>query len=142
MGEMLQNDGNPWRGMVFGMTSRLGWSDKSDPRPLWKLWDDFGIAQADMVGWWVHDAPVKTGREDVLATSYVRKGKGALVALASWAPEKTDAKLSIDWKALGLDPSRATLVAPAVPGFQPAATFKPGEAIPVEPGKGWLLRVQ
>jgi hypothetical protein len=142
MGEMLQNDGNPWRGMVFGMTSRLGWSDKSDPRPLWKLWDDFGIAQADMVGWWVHDAPVKTGREDVLATSYVRKGKGALVALASWAPEKTDAKLSIDWKALGLDPSRATLVAPAVPGFQPAAMFKPGEAIPVEPGKGWLLRVQ
>ena len=142
MGEMLQNNGNPWRGMVFGMTSRLGWSPGSDPRPLWKLWDDFGIAKAEMVGWWVHDAPVKTGREDVLATSYVRRGQGTLVALASWATEETDAKLAIDWKALGLNPAKATLVAPAVPGFQPAATFKPGQAIPVEPGKGWLLRVQ
>ncbi|WNL47714.1 DUF6067 family protein [Dyella sp. BiH032] len=142
MGEMLQNNGNPWRGMVFGMTSRLGWSPGSDPRPLWKLWDEFGIAKAEMIGWWVHDAPVRTGREDVLATSYVRKGQGTLIALASWATEKADAKLAIDWKALGLNPAKATLVAPAVPGFQPAAKFKPGEPIPIEPGKGWLLQVQ
>lgn len=142
MGEMLQNDGNPWRGMLFGMTSRLGWSPKSDPRPLWKLWDAFGIARAEMIGWWVHDAPVKTGRDDVLATSYVRKGQGTLVALASWAPERAEVKLAIDWKALGLNPAKVKLVAPEVPGFQPAATFKPGDAIPVEPGKGWLLRVE
>jgi hypothetical protein len=138
MGEMLQNDGNPWRGMLFGMTSRLGWSKGSDPRPLWRLWDSFGIEQADMVGWWVHDAPVKTGRDDVLATSYVRHGK-TLIALASWAPQNTTAKLRIDWKALGLRPGKATLKAPAIEGFQSAAEFKPGDAIPVEPGKGWLL---
>jgi hypothetical protein len=48
-------------------------------------------------------------------------------------------KLQIDWKALGLKPGNATLKAPAVNGFQPAAEFRPGEAIPVEPGKGWLL---
>ena len=142
MGEMLQNDGNPWRGMLFGMTSRLGWSPKSDPRPLWKLWDAFGIARAEMIGWWVHDAPVKTGRDDVLATSYVRKGQGTLVALASWAPERAEVKLAIDWKALGLNPAKVKLVAPEVPGFQPAAAFKPGDAIPVEPGRGWLLRVE
>ncbi|HEV2681750.1 MAG TPA: glycoside hydrolase domain-containing protein [Rhodanobacter sp.] len=138
MGEMLQHDGNPWRGMLFGMTSRLGWSKGSDPRPLWQLWDSFGIEQADMVGWWVHDAPVKTGRDDVLATSYVRHGK-TLIALASWAPQNTTVKLQIDWKALGLKPSNVTLKAPAVEGFQPAAEFKPGEVITVEPGKGWLL---
>lgn len=142
MGEMLQDDGNPWRGMVFGMTSRLGWSPQSDPRPLWKLWDAFGITQSEMVGWWVHDAPVKTGRDDVLATSYVRRGDKVLVALASWAPQKTTVKLAIDWKALGLDRATATLVAPAVEGFQPAARFSPGDAIPVEPGKGWLLVLQ
>ena len=138
MGEMLQNDGNPWRGMLFGMTSRLGWSKGSDPRPLWQLWDSFGIEQADMIGWWVHDAPVKTGRDDVLATSYIRHGK-TLIALASWAPQSTTVKLQIDWKALGLKPGNATLKAPTVAGFQPAAEFKPGDAIPVEPGKGWLL---
>jgi hypothetical protein len=91
-----------------------------------------------MIGWWVHDAPVKTMRDDVLATSYVRDGK-TLIAIASWAPQKTDVKLLIDWKALGLKPRNAKLVAPAVDGFQPAAQFKPGDAIPVEPGKGWLL---
>ena len=138
MGEMLQNDGNPWRGMLFGMTSRLGWSKGSDPRPLWKLWDSFGIEQAQMIGWWVHDAPVKTRRDDVLATSYVRDGK-TLIALASWVPQTTAVKLQIDWKALGLKPGNATLVAPAVDGFQPATKFKPGDAIPVQPGKGWLL---
>lgn len=138
MGEMLQHDGNPWRGMLFGMTSRLGWSEGSDPRPLWKLWDSFGIEQAQMIGWWVHDTPVQTGRDDVLATSYVRDGK-TLVALASWAPQPTTVKLRIDWKALGLKPGSARLVAPAVERFQSAAEFKPGDAIPVEPGKGWLL---
>jgi hypothetical protein len=141
MGEMLQNDGNPWRGMLFGMTNRLGWSKGSDPRPLWKLWDSFGIAQADMIGWWVHDAPVKTGRDDVLATSYVRHGK-TLIALASWAPQPTEVRLQIDWKALGLKPGKVTLKAPAVEGFQPAAVFAPGQAIPVQSGKGWLLVVE
>ncbi|WP_426699910.1 glycoside hydrolase domain-containing protein [Rhodanobacter sp. Col0626] len=141
MGEMLQHDGNPWRGMLFGMTNRLGWSKGSDPRPLWKAWDDFGIEQADMIGWWVHDAPVKTGRDDVLATSYVRHGK-TLIALASWAPQSTTVKLQIDWKALGLKSASVTLKAMPVEGFQPAAEFRPGDAIPVEPGKGWLLLLE
>jgi Family of unknown function (DUF6067) len=91
-----------------------------------------------MIGWWVRDTPVKTGRDDVLATSYVRRGK-TLIALASWAPQSATVKLRIDWKALGLKPGSATLKAPAVAGFQLATEFKPGDAIPVEPGKGWLL---
>ena len=95
-----------------------------------------------MVGWWVHGAPVQTGRDDVLVTSYVRKGDATLLAVASWAPQPTRVKLSIDWKALGLGQAKATLVAPALEGFQPAATFKPDEAIPVEPGKGWLIMVK
>jgi Family of unknown function (DUF6067) len=139
MGEMLQDDGNPWRGMLFGMTNRLGWSSGSDPRALWKAWDNFGIEQADMVGWWVHDTPVHTDRGDVLATSYVRKGKQTLIALASWAPQTVNVKLHIDWKALGLDPDKADLVAPAIDGYQPRARFRQGETIAVEPGKGWLI---
>ncbi|MBE1160925.1 glycoside hydrolase domain-containing protein [Dyella acidiphila] len=140
MGEMLQDGGNPWRGMLFGMTNRLPWTG-GDPRELWKLWDSFGIEQADMIGWWVHDTPVKTDRDDVLATSYVRHGK-TMIALASWAPATVRVKLQIDWRALGIAPRTATLVAPAVAGFQPAAQFKPDDAIAVEPGKGWLLILQ
>ena len=40
MGEMLQDGGNAWRGMIYGMTNRMPWSDNADPRPIWKQWDD------------------------------------------------------------------------------------------------------
>lgn len=139
MGEMLEGGGNPWRGMLFGMTSRLPWA--GDPRPLWRVWDRFGIASARMDGWWDPRTPVRTGRPDVLATSYVREGK-TLVAIASWAPDTAPVTLRVDWARLGLDSARATIRAPAIPAFQGEANFAPGEAIPVPPGKGWLLEVR
>ncbi len=139
MSEMLQDGGNPWRGMVFGMTGRLPWA--GDPRPLWKAWDAFGITDSRMVGYWVDSRPVKTDRPDVLSTSYVRPGK-AMVAIASWAKDTAAVKLTIDWKALGLDPAKATITAQAIDKFQEARTFAATDAIPVEPGKGWLLIIQ
>ena len=135
-GEMLEGGGNPWRGMIYGMTGRLGWG--GNPRPLWKLWDRFGIQDARMIGYWDDACPVKTGRKDVLATAYVRKGK-TLVAIASWAKERVELKPQIDFAALGLDPRRAHWFAPTVAGIQSRRLFQPGEAIPVEPGRGWLL---
>jgi hypothetical protein len=145
MSEMLEKGGNPWRGMLFGMTSRLPWA--GDPRPLWKAWDTFGLAGSRMKGWWVPDTPVRTDRPGVLATTYLKpagpRGTGrALVALASWEKEPVEVALAIDWKALGLDPSRARLTAPAIEAFQPAASFGAGDRIRVEPGKGWLLGVE
>ncbi len=147
MGEMLQNGGNPWRGLVFGMTSRLPWA--GDPRPLWRAWDEFGIVESEMLGWWADSNPVRTGNEDILATIYVKrpnkteKKNGdktkAMIALASWAGEAVDITFAIDWKALGLDPKAAVLTAPAIENFQPAAAFNPDDPIRVEPGKGWLL---
>jgi len=139
MGEMLQDGGNPWRGMVFGMTGRLPWA--GDPRSMWKTWDEFGIAGSRMIGFWVPSNPVKTGREDVLATTYVRDGR-VMIALASWAKEPVDVRMAVDWKALGLDPSRVRLIAPGIEGFQEARAFGADEAIPVQPGKGWLLVLQ
>jgi hypothetical protein len=136
MGEMLEGGGNPWRGMVFGMTGRLPWS--GDPRSMWKAWDQFGIADSRMIGFWVPSSPIKTGREDVLATAYVREGT-TMIALASWAPVAVDVRLSIDWKALGLDPARARLTAPAIAGFQDAGSFDAAGPLSIEPGKGWLL---
>jgi hypothetical protein len=135
-GEMLEGGGNPWRGMIYGMTGRLCWSN--DSPIIWKLWDDFGIRDSRMLGYWDPACPVKTGRKDVLATAYVKRGK-ALIALASWAPDPADVKLAIDWRALGLDPARAALYAPAMSRVQPAALFRPEEQIPVAPARGWLL---
>jgi hypothetical protein len=139
MGEMLEGGGNPWRGMLFGMTNRLPWS--GDPRELWNFWDTWRIQDTRMIGFWVPASPVRTGRPDVLATVYQGEGR-SIVALASWAPDTARVQLAVDWTRLGLDPARARIRAPAVAGFQPAAEFQPFEPIPVAPGRGWLLLVE
>lgn len=139
MGEMLEKGGNPWRGMIYGMTARLPWA--GDPRPLWKVWDEFDLSQAEMLGYWSPSCPVTTGREDILATVYRKKDK-ALIALASWAEKVESCRLNIDWKKLGLDQKKAVIEAPAIENFQPARRFQPSEPIPVEPGKGWLLLIK
>jgi hypothetical protein len=91
-----------------------------------------------MVGYWSAECPVRTDCPDVLATAYLKKGS-VLISVASWATDPVKCRLKIDWKALGIDGSKARLHAPAIPDFQPEATFPPAEPIPVEPGKGWLL---
>jgi hypothetical protein len=62
-----------------------------------------------------------------------------LIAIASWVPEDTKVKLNIDWKALGIDPAKATLTAPDINNFQPGNKFGINDEIPVSKGKGWLL---
>ncbi|MBC7289438.1 MAG: hypothetical protein H5T86_15625 [Armatimonadetes bacterium] len=75
---------------------------------------------------------------------------GRLVFAVAGAPTREDApasgaqapirvRLVVDWQALGLDPARVRLTAPYIEHFQPPATFRPDEEIPIEPSKGWLL---
>ncbi len=141
MGEMLQDGGNAWRGMIYGMTNRMPWSDNADPRPIWKVWDDFGMKGSAMIGYWSENCPVKTSNDKVLATVYKKNGT-ALVSIASWAEPDTDIELKIDWKKLGIDPASATITAPEIKNFQPFKTFAVGEKITVEKNKGWLLIIK
>ena len=51
LGNDMLHDGNPWRGMVFGMVTRYGLDDPMDPSnktQMWKLWDDFKIGELDL----------------------------------------------------------------------------------------------
>jgi hypothetical protein len=141
MGEMLQGGGNAWRGMIYGMTNRMPWSDNADPRPIWKVWDDFGMQGSKMIGYWVDDNPVKTNNPEVLATIY-KKDKSVLVAIASWAEADTAIHLQIDWKTLGIDPAKAVIAAPEVKNFQSAVNFQQGQEINVPKGKGWMLIIK
>jgi hypothetical protein len=141
MGEMLEGGGNPWRGMIYGMTNRMPWTDNADPRPIWKVWDAFGMQGTKMIGYWSPSCPVKTDNAAVLGTVYQKKG-AALVSLASWAGQDTAVRLHIDWKALGIDPAHGVVEAPEIRDFQPARTFGIDEAIPVEKGKGWMLIIR
>lgn len=140
MGEMLKGGGNPWRGMVFGMTSRLGWGH-GDPRPIWKVWDEFEIQGSEMLGWWDPRCPVDTGTPDVVATVYRKEGK-SLVSLGSWSDADECIRLTVDWEALGLSPARVTITQPAVVGFQDEATYGITDAIGIPVSKGVILLLE
>jgi hypothetical protein len=127
--------------MIYGMTNRMPWSDNADPRPIWKVWDDFGMNGSKMIGYWVANNPVKTNNPMVLATIY-KKDKSALVSIGSWDENDVNIKLQIDWKGLGIDPSKALITAPEIRNFQSAAEFKDGQDIPVIKGKGWLIIIK
>ncbi|MBS1920491.1 MAG: hypothetical protein JST17_09570 [Bacteroidetes bacterium] len=141
MGEMLQNGGNPWRGMIYGMTNRYPWTEDADPRPIWKAWNEFGMKGTEMIGYWSENCPVKTDNKNVLATVYKKNG-AALISIASWADTTVNIHLVIDWKKLGIDISKATITAPGIKNFQPAHNFGLNDPIEMQKGKGWLLVIK
>jgi hypothetical protein len=141
MGDMLQGGGNRWRGMVYGMTVRHPWNTEGvlcDPRPVWEIWEEFGIESAKMRGYWEKDCLVKTNNPDVYATVYQKEGM-SLIAVASWNEKPLRFLFQFDWKGLGIDSTKAVLIASEIKDFQKQTIFNPSDSIPIEPKKGWLL---
>jgi len=149
LGEMLQDGGHPYRGMLYGMTARK--YGGVDPRPVWGMMNDFGIAESRMLGYWLQDTPVTTDHPRVLATTYVHPDQ-VLVALASWSDEDEIISLSLDWEALGWAaegpggtetslPAGIRALAPAVNGLQEAGEIDLS-AVPVPAGQGLFVVVQ
>jgi hypothetical protein len=122
MGEMLEGGGNPYRGMIYGMTNRMPWDENADPRAIWKLWDEFGMKDSKMIGYWSENCPVTTSNEKVLATVY-KKQKSALISIASWADIDTKIAVKIDWKKLGLDPNKCIAYLPSMQHLQKEQTL-------------------
>lgn len=139
--DMLWDGGNPWLGMQYGMTCRYPYYAENpiyDPHALWKVWDEFGIGASEMHGFWEEHPLVATSDSQVKATAFVGDGK-TMVSIGNYATESRSVRLNIDWKQLGLDPSKAVLRAPAIENFQEPAQWKPGDPISIEPKKGWIL---
>jgi hypothetical protein len=114
MGEMLQDGGHPYRGLLYGMTTRI-YGDV-DPRPVWQMMNEFGIEESRMLGYWLDNPPVTTSHPRILATAYVRPD-GLLIALASWSEQDEVVSLTLDQGMLsGVDNPMA--VAPDVAGLQ------------------------
>ncbi|MGL4852722.1 MAG: glycoside hydrolase domain-containing protein [Phocaeicola sp.] len=141
MSEMLQDGGNRFLGMLYGTTSRHSYESNGkyyNPYPIWKLWNEFGIEDAQMIGYWNEACPVSTQLEEVKATVYQKEDK-LLIALGNFSSESVATKLSYDWKALGIDSSKAKLIAPAIDNFQEEAIYSLDEAIEIQPKEGKLL---
>ncbi len=139
MGEMLQDGGNQYRGLLYGMTSRAPWS--GDPRNIWSFFDTYKIADSEFIGYWADECPVKTGYRNAPASVYLKDNK-AVVAIASWYGEHRDIWLHTDWNRLGLDRNRSVFRVPFIKDFQEEMIYKPWERIPVEPGKGIVLIIE
>ena len=138
MGEMLQDGGNRWRGMLFGMTARLPWA--GDPTAIWKFWDETHIENTNMAGYWDPACPVHTDQEDIRATVYYRQGF-AIVALASWAKEEVTTALDIDWEKIGVQKEKAVVEALPIEDFQEGGVYDPA-AVKVPAGKGLMLIIR
>lgn len=139
MGEMLQDGGNPWRGMVFGMTGR---APRVNNLPLWKAWDDFGIEKSEMFGYWDSASPVKVDSKNTYATAYVRNDGQTLIALATWAENDDKVKLDINWETLGMNAADVEFYAPAIEAFQTEKTWDTKDSIVVPKGKGYLITIR
>ena len=119
-----------YRGLLFGSAFRYSSTAVFDPSNLWKLWDAFGIEDAEMVGWWEYledstavTLPVSATNDDFKVTTYLKSGKAALVCIAAWgAAAETDVptelRLIYNWDRLQINESHATISLPSIPPFQ------------------------
>jgi hypothetical protein len=114
---MLQDGGHPYRGLLYGMTARI-YGD-TDPRPVWRMMDEFGITDSRMLGYWLADPPATTDHPRVRATTYVRPD-GLLIVLASWSATPETVRVTLDSALLG-GASAVRAHAPAVEGLQDSA---------------------
>lgn len=90
------------------MNNRYGWGYRN-ATDIYKIWDDFGIADSAMRGYWHKDCPVHADSSDVQATVYAKE-KTALVCIYNFSKYWTKCRLQIDTGKLGFVPKRATTV--------------------------------
>ena len=141
MGDMLHGGGNKWLGMLFGMTVRHPWMTEgitSDPSPVWKIWDEFKIQEAEMIGFWEDKTFVSTNSLEVKATVYKKPGR-SLISIGNFSDSPKTVILKLDFEGLGLNPEKVLLIAPEITDFQPNKVWTVNDKITVEPRKGWLI---
>jgi len=137
--EMLnyENGGNQYRGMVYAMTGRMNKSYV----PMLKFWDEIGIDKTQMIGYWDNKPVVTTSNKDILATAY--KGKGfVIIAVGSWATAEDNINITVNYKALGLNPTSVTYVMPNIESFQEGKTLKSLNNINIKPKEGCIIVIK
>jgi len=117
-GQMLEHGGHPWRGMVYGITNREGWTG-NPPRHLWKFFDEYRMVDRTMIGYWDKSSPVRTENDSLRVTLY-QGDEDIVCAIGNWSNAEEPAKLEIDWEKLGFDPQNTEVFQPEIQGFQDA----------------------
>jgi hypothetical protein len=136
-GQMLEGGGNPWRGMVYGITNRAGYLGRS-PSGLWKFWDEYRIEDKIMTGYWERNSPVKVSNP--LIKSSVYKGiDETIISVANWTDSNQITSIKADWLNLELDPLSTDIFIPEINGFQTEQKSVHLDKISIPGKEGFLI---
>ena len=139
-GQMLEGGGNPWRGMVYGITNRAGWTENT-PSEMWKFWDEHQIKDKIMTGYWENGSAVTCSNPMIKASLF--KGKDeAIIAVANWTDGDQDAALVIDYAKLGLDPAGVTVLIPEIKDYQAEQKTISLDKLTIPGKKGYLVIIK
>ncbi len=137
-GEMLGR-GNPFRGLLFGMTDRWGWG--GNPIGLWKFFDATKLNEGEFWGWWDDTNPITaTGSAEVKASLW-KTPTGTVLVLANFANAAQKVSLVADRAKLGFPLVDTAWTQPEISAAQKTGTV-PNLAQPFEiPAGGGFIWV-
>lgn len=136
MSEMMDS-GNQYRGLLFGMTNRLGWeTNESDPLNIWQLFDDYRLAEAELVGWWDDRNEVVLSNPAVRATEY-KLGDEKYIAIANFSSDEQKSDIYI--KGDAFNSGEYSFYVPHIERFQNEQTVI--NKVKLDGGKGLFLIV-
>lgn len=139
MNEMLQDGGNAWRGMVYGMTGR---APRVDNKAQWAFWDSSGLPASRMLGYWHPACPVSVDHDHIKSTAYLGEDR-AVIAVANWTDTEVEGLLHIDWPAMPVAQENAVFSIPFIEGFQDAVDIADiSQPLKLAPSRGLLIVVE
>lgn len=136
-GQMLQDDGNPWRGMVYGITNRAGWG-KTMPDAIWKFWDETGLAKMTMMGYWEKHHLVSVDNPAIRVTLF-KGDTSSVLALGNFSGQDQDCSLGIDYTRLETGASSVVFDIPRIENYQEEQKDISPRHIHIPAGKGFLI---
>lgn len=105
-GQMLQDGGDLYAGMLYAMNNRFGWGCKNAV-DMYKIWDEFEIQKSKMLGYWHSENPIKTDNSNVLTTVYL-KDDSALLCVYNFSDYTEKFNFVIDNRKLGFSISKCS----------------------------------
>lgn len=101
-GQMLQDGGDLYEGMLYAMNNRYGWG-YTNAVDMYKLWDEFIIEDSQMLGYWHSKNPITTDNKNVRTTVY-KKGESALLCVYNFSNKKEHFHFLTNKELLGFAP--------------------------------------
>jgi len=138
-GQMLQDGGNQWRGMVYGITNRPPY--KPSASNIWVFWDEHQIEKMEMTGYWQEDCPVKCYNPMIKGTVYKGEDK-SLIAIANWSRDEQPVFIEIDYRKLGYDPANCDISIPGIKDFQDKNSSFDLSNMIIPGGKGFIFLIE